>query len=142
VPLKEKEKKIGAENRFKAEEVTINKQEVTIGTRNMVMATRVPGGVILKIVKVHKKKVKVLKSDIQSVSQSGPVEAASQPRPGDAVSQSRSVKAVSQHDPKPDPKSDFKKPDLKSNLKSDLTSSKPVEVATDWVRWARRSQFS
>jgi hypothetical protein len=61
VPFKEKEEKIGGENRFEAEEVTVNKQEVTIGTGNMVMATRVPGGVILKIVKVHKRKLKVRK---------------------------------------------------------------------------------
>jgi hypothetical protein len=60
VPCKEKEKTIGAENRFKPGEVTFNKQEVTIGTGNVVMATRAPGGVILK---VHKRKRKVLKSD-------------------------------------------------------------------------------
>jgi hypothetical protein len=62
VPCKGKEKTIGAKNRFKAGEVTVNKQEVTIGTGNVVVATRVPVGVILK---VHKRKLKVLKSDLK-----------------------------------------------------------------------------
>ena len=55
---------VGSENRFKTEEVPINKQEVTIGTENVVMATRVPGGVMLKVVK---KKLRVLKSDLKPV---------------------------------------------------------------------------
>ena len=63
MPFKEKEKTIDAENRFKAGEVTVNKQEVTIGTGNVVMATKVPGGVILK---VHKPKLKDIKSDLNT----------------------------------------------------------------------------
>jgi hypothetical protein len=70
VPFKEKEKKIGAENRFKAEERTFNKQEVTIDAGNVVMATRVPGGVMLKVVK---KNLKVLKSDLKSDPKPVPV---------------------------------------------------------------------
>ena len=62
-PPKQEQLMIGAENRFKADKVTVNKQEVTIGNRNVITATKVPGGYILK---VPNTKLKDIKSDLNS----------------------------------------------------------------------------